>query len=336
LSLIQEFTLYLNKFNYSKICIFVLPNSFYIEALVNNLTFQTPLSFISIFWLIFFGILIKIGVGPLAFWLPDVYSTINLPTLLLFSTISKIGYMIILLQIFKINFVFFYNDYYYFFFLSISICSLIIGIFGLFHEKQHIFRFVGWSSIINYGLVFISLGFFSLSEEFFNHIAQTIIFFVVCYSWSLLCFLLVFVFLIFAKPLNRVLIYLTDLQVLVRHFDIRFIYWVLCGSLFSFFGLPPFVGFWAKFFLLKGIVLNIAGFWEYLLVLFIFLSLLISNFSYIRIYNLAFSEILTLSMFTSLIPVPVNYIISLYQLFVISQIIFLLWLPLIWVSCQLG
>jgi NADH:ubiquinone oxidoreductase subunit 2 (subunit N) len=260
------------------------------------------------FVFIFLGLCVKLGVGPFSYWIPSVYSGMHVMSLMVFATVPKFIY-VYFLTLFYIN-----NNWLFLrsgmsnFFLIMGIFSLIIGSVGLFRERYNLFRFVGWSTIVNFSLVMLA---FAIGAG-----VRVILLFVVYYSISVCFFLAVSNFLNFRqlKEFTK----FTDSQYLMRNFELYPLLAVFIGSLFSFFGFTPFVGFWGKLYLLKGMMSKVAlfafssslssawipfvknhsfflgssvvvGKWVFIIIIF-FVVILVGGMTYLRLFNIVVSE----------------------------------------------
>jgi len=91
----------------------------------------------------------KLGIAPLHFWAPDVYSNIPLKTMIYLSIIPKIFYIFLIINLSPIL----YNNIDVLYFSAIL--SIIIGSIGL-TQQYNIKRFLTYSSIANLGYFILS------------------------------------------------------------------------------------------------------------------------------------------------------------------------------------
>lgn len=291
-----------NNFNYS------------VEDLASYTSWSVvPFIFLSL------GLCIKLGVGPFAVWVPGIYAGMGLLSLMVFATVPKFIYTYLLVYLVSTNrLLFLVNDMQWFFYLM-AIFSLVIGTIGLFKEKYNLYRFVGWSTVVNFSLIMLALGF--LLKDVTTKTNVFIYLFVIYYILSLLFFLGAFNFLHFGK-ISKTFSMFTDVQLLVRNRELYPITFVFIGSLFSFFGLPPFMGFWSKLYLLKGMFEYTTQMFEFVLIMSFFLGILIGGATYIKLFNIIAVE--RHKDHTSLSLLPVNqfklkvYMITFVQLQVFS------------------
>ena len=238
--------------------------------------------------LIVIGLLFKIASAPLHFWAPDVYQDTPTIVTMWLTIMPKIAILLLLLEL-QTGFSF--NDLY----SNISIkqvlllgsaASLIVGsIMGLSQLKLK--RLLAYSTISHVGFLLLVLAI--NSEESTN----TLIFYIVQYS---LTNLLVFLALLHTSYTNESrrelsfntstgidLVYITDLRSLIENnFWIAF---TLIVCLFSFSGIPPLPGFFAK----QGVLLAAAQESYYFMALICILVSTISATYYLKIIVTIFS-----------------------------------------------
>lgn len=309
---------------YNLILIF---NNLYIqENPLNYIIYINDLIVIKIiipnFFLIFIllGLLIKIGVGPFAFWIPGVYNFINLPTLIVFSTLPKLLYTYLWINLIINNIVIPFKNNLYIICILISLFSLFYGIFGLFNENYNIFRFIGWSTITNFSLIFLAIAQINISwflEQ--QKIKFFVIFFLITYIISILLFLGSFLFIFYNKNI-RGIIKFTDLQFINRHYNWYFLIIIGVISLLNFFGLPPFIGFWGKFLLIKSLVINSNQLFN-VLIIFVFIVTLVGSFTYIKLYNSFVTERYKELNYITILNIPVYWVETYFVFFIQIQLL---------------
>lgn len=253
---------------------------YHIEYSINKLHGPVVKIFDQFFYCFIFlilGIFMKIGAFPFYYWVPNVYQGSSNTIVAYFSTVSYLSYFIFLLNLFLINNQFFqlFFDYIY----IASVGSFFIGIFGSLYQTS-IKRFMAYNSILNIGLIFAGLIPFLDIEDIIpenDYIVTVIFIYFIFYTiinisnWSIMLSSI-----INKKPLE----YLTDLSVL--YVCNPFIAYSLIIGLLSMAGLPPFMGFTSKFFLvylLCSVEMFFFGF-------FILIFSSISIFYYLRILKI--------------------------------------------------
>lgn len=248
----------LNLTNFSSLYIYLLTNA------ADN----TQLPYLAFFgiWLILVGLLFKLGIAPFHFWVSDVYE--GAPTIITFfiSIIPKIAYLFLLYRSF--SFVYSPNLFILPYGLTIlniiflcAYLSIIIGTFGAFYQTR-IKRLLAYSAIVNMGFIILSLNMGSVQ----GLIGATYTFLI--YVFALVQF---FCILIFSKYYTKnysdaQLEDIVDFRSLTHSNYVLSLLFV--GLLFSLSGLPPFIGFFGKWFIIKAFILNNLFFTSVFAVLF--------------------------------------------------------------------
>jgi NADH-quinone oxidoreductase subunit N len=219
--------------------------------------------------LFYFGLYAKLGAAPLHLWVADVFEGAMDNVTLLLSACSKIPYLGILLKM-HIYIFFTYIDLLKYLLLFISLLTLVVGALAAM-EQAHFKRFFAYSGVNHLG--YMLLGY---ATSVHNSLSGTIIY-VIVYSVTTICFFISYIFLKREEKrssLNiNIYMYTTFFELLPVFFGI-----IVVLSLFSFLGLPPLAGFYAKY------ALFLAGF-RYQYDLFTLLFCLVGVFSaayYIR------------------------------------------------------
>ena len=203
------------------------------------------------------GFLFKMSAAPFHFWSPDVYDAIPTIVTTFVAIIAKISILIFLLELvhYTSNFYFYFNFTWTSGLLFSSFLSLIIGtILGL--SQFRIKRLFAYSTISHLGFILLALSINSLES------IQAFIFYVIQYSVSNLNAFILLVSIGFTLypfvnkgPLENIYNNLTDrnnspiqlISQLKGYFYLNPILALsLAITLFSFVGIPPLVGFFAK------------------------------------------------------------------------------------------
>lgn len=225
-------------------------------------------------YLIIIAFLFKLAAAPLHMWSVDVYEGVLLSVSGLFSTLVKLGMFLIF---FRLIFYVFYDLLWFLqpcLFLF-GIGSLIIGCFGALYQKKLI-SFLVYSSINNVGFLLLSAGLGS-----FDDIRNCFIYLV----FYVVAVLSVFgILTLFCFNTGRSFVFLSDFQFLSKKYPLAS--FLITLSLLSLAGIPPFAGFFAKFFILYSICSQ-KSYILYLLV--IFLSV-VSTFYYLKIVKIFFFD----------------------------------------------
>lgn len=198
-------------------------------------------------WLFYLGgafflilILFKLGVAPLHFWMIDLFQSASLATILLSSTLIKIGTL-------AIFFVFMRMHWMYPNFLSwvIQFAALFSIIWGsvVALKQIHLRRFLGYSAVVQMGFVLLSFA----EQNWHSFATSFTYFFLYACSFSGVILILLKI----QKSWEHVE-YLTDLSGLHRVMPTLAI--VLAVFLMSLAGIPPLAGFFAKIMVLQGLM----------------------------------------------------------------------------------
>jgi NADH-quinone oxidoreductase subunit N len=239
--------------------------------------------------LVFVGLLFKLGVAPFHFWLPDVYQGAPLPIAAFFGLLPKIALIVVLIRFYWYVFgtVLFENpnafgyygfDLFNFGFFKLQsllfVCALISIVIASFLGlvQHHLKRFYAYSSIANTGFVVLALAIGSLTS------LQSTIFYFFIYVFLSLTFLAI-IFAFRAESANRFfkLVHLSDLNS-----PILGVFFSFCS--FSLAGIPPFLGFFSKFYVYIALLESK----YYFTVIFVGLLTILSTFYYIRLISILF------------------------------------------------
>lgn len=196
-------------------------------------------------WRIISSLLIKIGIAPFHFWLPNVIEGINWNNTFIILTWQKIA-PIILISYLKI----------YYLIIPILL-SIIIGSLGGFNQIS-LRKILAYSSINHLGWINIAL--IINNNIWLNY-------FII---YSILSFTLIYYF-----KINK--LYFIN-QIYIRHNNYNELKLILFFNFLSFGGLPPFLGFFPKWKIIENI-----SFLNSFLITIIVITTLITLFYYIRI-----------------------------------------------------
>ena len=224
--------------------------------------------------LILIALFFKVSAAPFHIWTPDVYQGSPTISVLFFATLPKFASLIFLFRFFLEMDISSYPSL-LFIFKTVCILSLLIGAYGAITQTV-IKRLLAFSSINHIGFILLSI----LSFKF---LSQGIFFF------YLLIYLVtnfgVFSVLLTLRNSSGELKLISDLSGLKTHNKTKAI--ALLVLFFSLAGIPPFAGFFAKFFILS------ASMNEGLIYLSLIavLSSVIAAFYYLRVIkNMFFNE----------------------------------------------
>lgn len=237
------------------------------EEVFSNVTLQYGLVFI------ISGLIFKFGAVPFHMWVPDVYQGSSIPVTLFISTIPKIASLGMAYRLLVDSFANTSSEI-EFLFIIIGVISLFIGnIFAI--SQENIKRLLAYSAISHVGFIF--LGFLVPDSSDYS----AVIFYVITYIVATLGAFGIVV-LISNKFKEAELV--NDFKGLGFYKPLLALIMVL--FLLSLAGIPPTVGFYAKFFILKNLVSY--GYLE--LAIFAVLMSVVGVFYYLKIIKVMFFE----------------------------------------------
>ena len=245
--------LYLHTGSLDLIFILEFLNTFLVYHNTNILPF-----FLSFF---IFILLFKLGSAPFQYWVIRIYSNMDFNIILYQSIIPKIVYIVILLSIFKSG-ISENNIYLIYIILIPSFLSLFIGSIGpLIHKVKHYKTIMAYSSIYNTGFLLLGVASYGfLLKNGINNIVN-IIEYLLIYS------------------INTLHLFISFLIPFSPYFFIS-----LLISVFSFIGIPPFAGFFAKLNIIYSSI-NCESPIFFLGVIIMLLTTLIASFFYLKFIN---------------------------------------------------
>jgi NADH-quinone oxidoreductase subunit N len=213
--------------------------------------------FFGIFFL-FCGLFFKLGLFPFHSWVPDVYSGVSWITLIVFAIVPK---FIIFLVLCKFTFGLFSSyliDFWNIIFIISGLISGLIGASGALNQSDFK-RFIGYSAIGNFGYVILAF----MTSTFIG--LRSALAYLIIYNFQNIVFLGV------CLGLRNGITYkmfrtLNLLDTVYKNNKFLSIFFVLI--LFSFIGLPPFSGFFVKFYIFIALIIK-----KYYLVVVVFLLL---------------------------------------------------------------
>lgn len=261
--------------------------------------------------LFLFGLLFKLGAAPFYYWVIRVYSQMDIKILTYQSIVPKIVYILILISIFKnLN-----SEIFSPLFIKLLLFSAFLSLFlapigGLTHGVNQFKTILAYSSTLHVG--FLLLGLAANSNNIVEGEILNIFQYLTIYGIN--TFQLLLGFYILQNNENK--------KVLINKSLFLF---SLLISLFSFIGLPPFAGFYAKLNIFLN-CFNTNNEIFYFAIFFMLISTLISSFLYLKfIHYLYFSDLqkfLMADTLSSNLFTPV-YLFSFFSLFLLFYPLFL-------------
>ena len=227
--------------------------------------------------LVLIALFFKVSAAPFHIWTPDVYEGSPTISTLFFATLPKFASLIFLFRIYhELNIT--KIDSLYYIFQIVCAISLLVGVYGAITQKI-IKRLLAFSSINHIGFMLLAI----MSYQYMSE--GTIFFYLIIY--------LITTFGVFSVVLNlrtsegeiTLLTGLNGLKASSRSKAISMLVF-----LFSLAGIPPFAGFFAKFFILSASINE--GF--YILSVIAVISSVIAAFYYLSVIkNMFFNELET-------------------------------------------
>jgi proton-translocating NADH-quinone oxidoreductase chain N len=219
------------------------------------------------------ALLFKLAAAPFHMWSPDVYEGAPTPVTAFFSIVPKIAIFGLLLKLFLYTF-YDFIDFWQPMFLYCSVLSMIIGSIGALYQSK-LKRLMAYSGIANVGYMLAGFAAGTVESVF------GLIFYLIVYVIMVVAF---FTFLLGTQTKKNLKTnaQLSDLNNLgVTNPALAF---AITMVLFSMIGLPPFIGFFGKFYLFLAMIQS-----EFYIVAIIgVLSSVVAAFYYIRIIKVMF------------------------------------------------
>jgi NADH-quinone oxidoreductase subunit N len=225
--------------------------------------------------LVFFIVatLFKLGVAPFHMWLPDVYQGAPLATTIYLSAAPKIAALVLLLRLFQEVLTVWHGDW-QLLFLALAVLSLVLGNLLALVQTQ-IKRLLAYSAIAHMGFVLLAVA--PLANGY-----EVALFYAVVYA--LLSAGTLGALLLLTHTQNQDSDAVTALAGLGQRAP--WLAFMLLILLFAQAGIPPTIGFYAKFFVLNQLVE--AGFWFIALTALIFS--VIGAFYYLRLIKTMYMD----------------------------------------------
>lgn len=221
--------------------------------------------------LVILGLLFKLAAAPLHAWMLDVYKESSIFALSTFMSISKITALLALIVVLRETSHSWFLDRVLTPILQFSAAlSLFVGCFGAL-KQQNFKRFLAYNGVLNISYVLMSL---SLLE--YN---LALMYFIVYATNSLLV-----LSILASSNIDVDNLEINDLRRLRAISKSKAVY--LSISILSFIGMPPLVGFGAKYYVLYSLFVN----GRYILVLLSLLTTLVTSFYYLRIIKVLFFD----------------------------------------------
>ena len=226
------------------------------------------------FSLILISLFFKVSAAPFHIWTPDVYEGSPTISVLFFASLPKFASLVFLFRFYHELNIADIKSLNYIFQIVCAI-SLLIGVYGAITQKI-IKRLLAFSSINHIGFMLLAIMSYKLMSE------GTLFFYLIIYLVTIFG---VFTVILNLRSTEGEIIKISDLSGL--RFTSRPKAISMLVFLFSLAGIPPFAGFFAKFFVLSASINE--GF--YLLSVIAVLSSVIAAFYYLSVIkNMFFNE----------------------------------------------
>ena len=252
--------------------IYLHTGSFDFNEAAYRLTGQNKDFLVSMGIVFILGFAFKLAIFPGHIWAPDVYEGLDYTILIIFACVIKLAVFAVLVRLHLI----FSETIFTEILTIIALMSIIVGVFGALVQKN-LKRFLAFSSVNQIG--FSLLGFLGGSIGLANSIVYILV-----YTVTLIFTLIL---LQEQKKINlKEIKYITDLKgISVQNPQFAILFLIL---LCSFAGIPPFIGFFPKFFILKTLLIEGS---TYTFIAFIVLFFnVISAYYYLRIIKVMYFE----------------------------------------------
>jgi NADH-quinone oxidoreductase subunit N len=223
------------------------------------------------------SLLFKLAVAPFHIWSPDIYENSLTSSTIFFAILPKLSLFVFLTRLFQYSFLGFLLNY-KIVFVSVGLISILIGSFvGL--EVRKVKTLLAYSSISHMGYTILAFSTGSIEG------IQSVFSYLIIYLFSSLCLWSIFVITRLKKnnfkKMNKDL---SDFALLGKSNKILAITFSI--ALLSLAGFPPLIGFYAK----MNVFLSLIQATQYFSAAVAILCSVISTFYYIRIIKIIYFE----------------------------------------------
>lgn len=255
------------------------------QVIVLNLSMLVGLT------LILLGLLIKTGAAPFHFWVPDVYQGSGSGFLPLLMVIQKIIVLFGLLRLYSICFLTSTNSIWFDLLTFCGVISICVGTF-LSLGQLNLKRLLSYSGIVHMGFILLSLSCGSTFLPIFSSLLYLLI-----YSLNLMGLLMLMTlsrnYLASGFSGNSLRL-ITDLRLYYKRFP--FLGSSMALLLFSMLGLPPFAGFFGKYF----VIITLLDHHSFLIAFLVLILTAFSSFYYLRVIKIIFFDFINLTSVSGL------------------------------------
>ena len=231
-----------------------------LDTLASTITTADPAWLLTAAAFIVAGIAFKFGVAPFHMWVPDVYEAAPTPVTAIIATAPKVAMTALLLNIFQFVTIAALAKM----LIVLAIISMLLG--NIVALSQNNFkRMLAYSSVGHMGIILLAVA---------NNSPTAAIIYIAIYGITTL---LAFAVLLNIKINYQEIMAISELSGLAKDYPLSG-FALLC-AMFSMAGVPPLVGFMAKFMVLDVIITNQHYLWAIILVM----SSVIGAVYYIRV-----------------------------------------------------
>lgn len=222
------------------------------------------------FFFLFVGFLFKVTAVPFHMWAPDIYEGAPFATVVFISTVPKVAVFFMFCKF--VGFYFADLDFMWrYLFVSCGLLSIISGTL-LAIRQYKTKRFLAYSSITHMGYILLGLSTGTFEGIKFSMVYVIIYAITLLNMWSLIS--------IMENNYSQKIDSILDFGGIF--YKNKIIGWNLIITLFSLSGLPPFVGFFAKYFILSSMIHSSM----YVITLLVIFSSLFSIYYYAKIIKI--------------------------------------------------
>lgn len=222
------------------------------------------------FLLIFITFFFKLGLFPLHNWVADLYQNAHLITVTFIAIVPKIAYIFIFFELYSLVY---QSPIVFYFSFLIGFLSILYGSILSLYEAS-LKRLLGYGSIVHMGFIIIAISLFepiSIASSFLYIIFYTLLMYI--------CFIFLQLFIEKKEGSNEI-IFLDNITSLGVFFNKNMLLTLVFSfTLLSLAGLPFFMGFFSKLYILLALVSN--GYLVFVAIL-LFINILITIY-YIRL-----------------------------------------------------
>lgn len=217
------------------------------------------------------GFMFKLSAAPFHMWTPDVYEGAPLPSMVFFASISKITIVCVLIG--ALRYIVLPTPDFALLIKTFAILSMLVGSIGGAIQES-VKRLIAYSTILNLGFVLIPF----VHSDNMN---LTPLIYLTIYAVTTIGFLALLIIAL-GKKVDEAR--LSDLRAFAQN---NKVFAALISILvFSLIGLPPFAGFFGKYYVISNAIANE----EYLLTTIAVLSSVIAAFYYLKIVKSMYFE----------------------------------------------